>query len=70
MVGEYAVYKLLLSVLTFVSQGEPTHLREVFECLEADGPSGSEAGDANLVLFDEARPRLALLTRLLVHQTN
>lgn len=56
--------------LTFVPQGEATHLREVFECLEADGPGGSEASDAHLVLFDEARSCLALLTRLLVHQTN
>lgn len=57
-------------ILTFIPQSEAAHLREVFECLEADGPGSSEASDAHLVLFDEARPRLALLACLLVHQTN
>jgi len=52
---------------TFISQGESSHLGEVFERLKAYGPWGAQACYAHLVLFDEARPCLALLTRLFVH---
>lgn len=56
--------------LTFVPQGEPSHLGEVFKGLKADGSSGAQAGDAHLVLFDEARSRLTLLSWLFVYQTD
>ena len=55
---------------TFIPQGEPSHLGEVFEGLKADGSSGAQAGDAHLVLFDEARSRLTLFSRLFVYQTD
>ena len=55
---------------TFVTQSESAHLREVLEGLQADGPGRPAPGDAHLVLLHKARPGLALLPGLLVHQTD
>ena len=60
-----------VSLFTFVSQCEATHLWELLECFQAD-QSGDhlETHDCNLVLFDESRPNSTLLPGLLIHQTD
>ena len=60
-----------VSLFTFVSQCEATHLRELLECFQADQSRDHlETHDCDLVLFDESRPNPTLLPGLLIHQTD
>jgi hypothetical protein len=55
--------------LTFISEREPPHLRERFEGFETDHPRALYSHNGYLVLFDEPRPRFALVASLLVDET-
>lgn len=69
--NKYASKKwIAAAIITFVSQGESTHLREIFEGFHANDAGSFEPHDSNLVLLDEAWPNRRLLVRFLVDQAN
>ena len=61
----------LKKMLTFIPQCESSHLWELLEGLHTrDAAVDLEPHDGDLVLLDEARPRLALVSRLTVNKAD